>query len=59
MQVPGSFKYPKEWTSVGTSKESFVGGAYQTEGHSFGEWAKDKNKATDWYDYPTAGMIYE
>lgn len=59
VQVPGSFKYPKEWTSVGTSKESFVGGAYQTEGHSFGEWARDKNKATDWYEYPTAGMIYE
>lgn len=59
VQVPGTFKYPKEWTSIGASKTNILSGAYQTAGHSFGEWATDKTKATDWYEYPTAGLIYE
>lgn len=58
VQVPGTFKYPKEWTSIGASKESFTGGAYQTAGHSFGEWARDKSQATDWYEYPTEELVY-
>ena len=59
VQVPATFKYPKEWTSIGAFKNNMLTGAYQTNGHSFGEWATDKTKATDWYNYPTKGMIYE
>ena len=59
VQVPATFKYPKEWTSIGAFKNNMLTGASQTNGHSFGEWATDKTKATDWYNYPTKGMIYE
>jgi len=29
-----------------------------TEGHAFGEWASDHEKALDWYNYPTSNMVY-
>jgi LruC domain-containing protein len=59
VQVPASFKYPKEWTSIGAFKSNILTGAYQTSGHSFGEWATDTSKATDWYNYPTENLVYE
>ena len=57
--VPVDFKYPIEWTAIGTYNSSVLGGAYQTSGHSFGEWAADATQATDWYNYPTSGLVYE
>lgn len=57
--VPGEFKYPVEWTPIGSCPISnVIGGAYQTKGHSFSEWAKDHTQATDWYNYPKADMVY-
>ena len=47
IKVSGDFKYPYEWKAITN--------AYQT----FGEWAKDSNNATDWYKYPTSGLVYE
>ena len=60
LAVPSaSFRYPIEWTAIGTCLTSNVfGGAYQTVGHSFIEWARDHTKATDWYNYPTNGLVY-
>jgi LruC domain-containing protein len=55
--VPGNFKYPLEWQIIGSSSNKIA--AYQTEGHSFAEWAMDSSKATDWYLYPTEGLVYE
>lgn len=56
--VPGVFSYPVEGTPIGSSPISNVlGGAYQTRGHSFGEWARDCSKAADWYGYPRAGLV--
>ena len=58
--VPGNdFKYPIEWQSIGIKEGSVITGAYQEYGHSFAEWAEDHTKATDWYKYPTAGLVYE
>lgn len=60
LAVPSaSFRYPIEWTAIGSCLTSNVfGGAYQTMGHSFIEWARNHNQATDWYNYPTSGLVY-
>lgn len=61
--VPGNdFKYPIEWQTIGTTnitRSESIGGAYQTRGHSFVEWAQDHTQATDWYMYPTKNLVYE
>ncbi len=54
-----NFKYPNEWQVIGRKAGSVLSGAYQEAGHSFGEWAEDHTKATDWYLYPTAGLVFE
>lgn len=58
--VPGSkFRWPAEGIYLGAYKNAgMFGGAYQKLGHSFGEWAKDKNDAKDWYLYPTSNVVY-
>ncbi len=57
--VPGDFKYPNEWQVIGKRASGALTGAYQTAGHSFAEWAEDSEKATDWYLYPTDGLVFE
>ena len=59
IMVPGDFKYPNEWQVIGKRTDGALTGAYQSAGHSFAEWAKDSSKATDWYLYPTAGLVFE
>ena len=51
IMVSGDFKYPYEWKSITN--------AYKEPGHSFAEWAENSNNATDWYKYPTSGLVYE
>lgn len=60
LAVPSaSFRYPIEWTPIGSCLTSNVfGGAYQTTGHSFIEWARDHTRAIDWYNYPTNNLVY-
>ena len=55
--VPGEFKYPQEGIAIGYEGNDSRFGAYTTIGHSFAEWAKDKDDATDWYEYPN-GNVY-
>lgn len=59
--VPSSFKYPKEYVAVGSYSKGVLGGAYKTEGHSFGEWCKNRYQATDWYknEYADEDQIYK
>ena len=59
IMVPGNFKYPYEWQIIGTRSSGVLSGAYQTAGHSFAEWAENSEDATDWYLYPTGGLVYE
>ena len=54
-----NFKYPVEWQVIGQKKGGLLSGAYQEPGHSFGEWAEDHTAATDWYNYPTSGLVFE
>ena len=54
----GNFRYPLETVSIGMLKETIVSGAYQEQGHSFGEWILDHNTAKDWYLYPADGAVY-
>lgn len=59
LEVPYSwFRYPIEGTAMGTFREGIRTGAYHKYEHSFGEWAADRNKATDWYLYPEKSMVY-
>ena len=57
--VPGDFQYPNEWQVIGKREGGSLTGAYKTAGHSFAEWAEDSSTATDWYLYPTSGLVFE
>ena len=59
IKVPGDFKYPYEWQVIGWNKNGESKGAYNEPGHSFAEWAENSSAATDWYKYPTSGLVYE
>lgn len=54
----GAFRYPLQGINLGFYKQGVLFGAYMTKNHSFGEWAKDHNNATDWYNYPTSNQVY-
>lgn len=57
--LPGGTPYAREAKPIGSFADSnTLGGAYQTFGHSFGEWARDRHKATDWYLFPEKNMVY-
>lgn len=60
MAIPdGDFLYPLEGEPMGMHKNGIISGAYQTDDHSFGEWVMDLTTATDWYEYPADGAVYE
>ncbi len=54
----GQFRWPLEEQAIGERKNTIVSGAYQTSGHSFGEWILDHAKSQDWYRYPADGAVY-
>ena len=51
----GDFRYPVEGRHIGFAKHDANGhdvglfGPYAEPGHSFGQWAINRNKSTDWY----------
>lgn len=54
-----NFRWPLEGVNVGfIMREVHTFGAYQTYEHSFGEWAMDRKKALDWYNYPTENQVF-
>lgn len=48
--IPATWKWPKENVSIVV--------AYNTEGHSFGDWAENADQATDWHKYPVADKVF-
>ena len=64
LMVPQSdFLYPLEGTEIGYRKKLDSGavamfGAYTTIGHSFGEWAENRNSFLDWYLYPNKQLTF-
>ena len=59
LSVPTSnFRWPLHAVKLGGRKEGASFGAYHTFDHSFGEWAEDKDDATDWYLYPDQSEVY-
>jgi LruC domain-containing protein len=54
----GDFAYPMEGMPIGTYRNGEIFGAYGKYHHSFGEWLHDKEKAIDWWIYPTKPMTY-
>ena len=64
LMVPqADFLYPLEGNEIGYRKRTDSGvvamsGVYTTIGHSFGEWAEDRNNYLDWYLYPNKELTY-
>ena len=61
LEIPYSqFRYPLSGNGIGSYKDGVLYGAYQYQGHSFGEWGSDRNKAQDWYlnKYAQSKMVY-
>ena len=64
LRIPTSyFQYPLEGYQIGFMKHlkgvfSSVDGAYMELGHSFGEWAENRNNSLDWYLYPADGKVW-
>lgn len=64
LMVPqADFLYPLEGKEIGYRKRTDSGvvamfGAYTTIGHSFGEWAEDRNSNLDWYFYPNMQLTF-
>ena len=64
LMVPqADFLYPLEGNEIGYRKRTESGvvamsGVYTTLGHSFGEWAEDRNNYLDWYLYPNKELTY-
>ena len=60
----GSFCHPLEGVNMGfrmkdkTTGASILFGAYDVGGHSFGEWATNRNQAKDWYEYPNESNVF-
>ena len=55
----GDFRWPLEGVNMGfIMKEEHTFGAYQTYGHSFGEWSMDRTRALDWYEYPEDNQVF-
>ena len=59
LSVPnGTFRWPLHAVKLGGRTQGASFGAYHTFDHSFGEWAEDKDDATDWYLYPDNDEVY-
>lgn len=58
----GTFNHPLEGVKIGIKKKEngyvILFGAYPTRTHSFGEWAENRNKSTDWYHYPEESEVF-
>ena len=52
------FRYPLEGEQIGFKKDGYMFGAYMSSGHSFGEWAEDRNNYLDWYLYPLERIVW-
>ena len=59
IMVPGDFKYPLEWHSIGKNKNGEMSGAYCEPGYAFPEWAADSETATDWYLHPDEELVFQ
>lgn len=60
----GAFCHPLEGVNMGfrrkdkTTGASILFGAYDISGHSFGEWATNRNLAKDWYENPNESNVF-
>lgn len=58
LKIPKSwFNHPLEGKNIGfrmkeSASTAMLFGAYAVQGHAFGEWAMDKDRFLDWFNYP-------
>ena len=59
LKIPnGSFRYPIEGQALGRYRDGVLTGSYMKDNHSYGQWVVNHNTCTDWFLYPTTGMVY-
>lgn len=59
LRIPsGDFRHPLEGIHIGIKKQGATFGAYMEADHSFGDWVEYRNKARDWYLYPTNTAVF-
>ncbi len=59
LKIPNNmFRYPKEKVNIGYYRDGKLAGAYQKDGHSFGQWVANQYDSKDWYNYPTNEEVY-
>lgn len=63
LKVPMTyFNHPTEGVNMGfrmkDNETDILFGAYDKQGHSFGEWSMDRNKCLDWYGYPNESNVF-
>ena len=54
----GRFRYALEDIPIGTYRNGELFGAYSKYLHSFGEWCRNHEAATDWWLTPTNALVY-
>lgn len=54
----GRFRYALEDIPLGTYRNEELFGAYSRYQHSFGEWCRNHEVATDWWQNPTSSLVY-
>ena len=54
----GRFRYALEEIPIGTYRNDELFGAYSKYQHSFGEWCRNHEVATDWWQHPTNSLVY-
>ena len=48
------FRYPIEGTPIGKYRNGEIFGAYNRYNHSFGQWGRNHNTCTDWFQNPSS-----
>jgi LruC domain-containing protein len=54
----GRFRYSLEEIPIGTYRNGELFGAYSKYQHSFGEWGRNHEACTDWWQNPTTSLVY-
>lgn len=54
----GTFRWPLEGQLIGNYKDGILTGVFREYGHSFGQWAANRNSSKDWFFYPSLSDVY-
>ncbi len=59
LKIPsGSFRWPQEGVCMGYFRDGILTGAYMQDNHSYGQWVSKCSTSTDWFYYPSTGLVF-